>query len=334
MTRREALRGAGAAAAAVLGGCRRKPAELRRLKVTLMPRFTLAPFYLADELGYFAQQGLAIEVVSMTRSMDLLPVLAGGRVDVGFTAVTPGLVNAVARGAALRIVAARDMAVPGCTTGGTIFASAKAFPHGLNDLRQLKGKRVALSDRTGVFSFFLDAILARAGMTQKDLQMVTLRTADGVGALVGGRLDALVAANLDKDLDLVSEKVVRAVSVADILPNFQYTFIIFGKSMLEADRKVGVGFLAAYLRGLRDFQAGKDPKAFQKLAEAGHSDLTTVRNACRTGLSHDGRVEVAHVKRVVDWAVANGYSEKAPDIAQLVDNSRVEEAYRLVEQER
>jgi ABC-type nitrate/sulfonate/bicarbonate transport system substrate-binding protein len=168
-------------------------------------------------------------------------------------------------------------------------------------------------------------------MTKKDLSIVGLRSADGVAALLGGRLDALVAANLDKDLSLVSQKVVQVVSFADLLPNFQYTFILFGKSMLEADRKVGVDFLAAYLRGLWDFQAGKDPRAFQKLAEAGHSDVTAVRNACRAGLSRDGRVEIADVQRVVDWAVSEGLCEKSPDMSQLVDNTRVEEANRLAQ---
>jgi len=333
MNRREVLRGAGAlAAVAAMGNCRRKPADLRRhLRVTLVPRFTLAPFYLADKLGYFAQRGLQIEIVPMAQSSQLLPVLAGGKVDVGFTAVTPGLANAVVRGAALKIVAARDMAVPGCTTGGTIYASANIFPGGVKDLRQLKGKRLALNNQTGVMGFFLDVILQSAGMTRKDLRIVNLRSADGVVAVLGGRVDALVAANLDKDLDLVSQKVVRAVSFADLAPNFQYTFILFGRSMLEADRKVGVDFLAAYLRGLWDFQVGKDPRVFQKLAEAGHSDLTAARNACRAGLSRDGRVEIADVKRVVDWAVAEGLCEKAPDMSQLVDNTRVEEAYRLAE---
>jgi NitT/TauT family transport system substrate-binding protein len=331
MNRRDALRRAGWLAAAAVAGCKRKPSPLRRLRVALLPRFTLAPFYLADELGYFAEQGLEIEITPLAQAAQSLPVLAGGKVDVGFTSVTPGLVNAVARGARLKIVAGRDMAVPGCNTGGAVFASAKAFPKGLKDARKLRGKRVSLNDRVGMMSFFLDKILETAGMTQADLKIVQLQTTQGAAALIGGSLDALVAANLDKDLDLISNKVVRSVSMADLLPNFQYTFVLFGRTMIEGDRSMGVGFLEAYLRGVRDFQAGKDPKTFEKLAAAGHSDLTAVRSACRNSLTRDGRVDVASVKRMVDWAVRKGFSEKAPDLADLADNSWVEEANRRLE---
>ena len=331
MNRRDALRRAGWLAAALAAGCKRKPSPLRRVRVALAPRFTLAPFYLADEVGYFAAQGLEIEITPLAQTAQFVPLLAGGRVDVGFTSVSAALINAVARGARLKIVAGRDTAVPGCNTGGAVFAIAKAFPKGLKDARMLKGKRVSVNDRVGLMSFFLDTILETAGMTQADLKIVQLPSIQGAAALIGGSLDALVAANLDKDLDLVSRKVVRSVSMADLLPSFQYTFVLFGRTMLEGDRSMGVGFLEAYLRGVRDFQAGKDPKAFEKLAAAGHSDLTAVRSACRNSLTRDGRVDVASVKRVVDWAVRKGFSHKAPDMAELVDSSWVEEANRRLE---
>lgn len=331
MTRREVLGRSAWAAAAMAGGCGRKPGELRRIQVALIPRFTLAPFYLADELGYFAAKGLQIEVVPVPQSQQLLPLLAGGKVDVGFTGVSPGLVNAVLRGAQLQIVASRDRAVRGCSTGGVIYGSAKVFPDGLNDLHALKGKRLALNNQMGLLGFFLDTILATAGMTPDDLEIVKLQIAEGSAALASGRVDAMIAANLDKDLDLATHKVVRGVSMADLLPDFQYTFILFGKSMLQADREVGVVFLEAYLRGLRDFQAGKDPKVFQELAAAGNSELTAARSACRSSLTTDGHVEVANVKQVVDWAIAKGHCEKSPDMTQFVDNERVQEAYRRLE---
>jgi NitT/TauT family transport system substrate-binding protein len=331
MTRREVLGRTTWAAAAMAGGCRRKPVELRKIQVALVPRFTLAPFYLADELGYFTAKGLQIEVVPVPQAQQLLPLLAGGKVDVGFTGITPGLVNAVLRGAQLQIVAARDRAVRGCSTGGVIYGSAKAFPNGLSDLHALKGKRLTINSPIGLMGFFLDTILATAGMTQADLEVIRLQAADGAAAVVSGRVDAIIAASLDKDLDLATTKVVRGVSMADLLPDFQYTFILFGKSMLQADRETGVDFLEAYLRGLRDFQAGKDPKAFQELAAAGHSELAAARSACRASLSTDGRVEVANVKQVVDWAIAKGHCEKSPDMAQFVDNERVAEAYRRLE---
>jgi ABC-type nitrate/sulfonate/bicarbonate transport system substrate-binding protein len=327
MNRRTALTAAAAGVAAALGGCRPRQTKLQRLRVALLPRFTLAPLYMADELGYFAEHGIEMERVPLAQSTEVLPMLAVGKVDVAFTSVGPGLINAVVRGAPIRVVAARDVVVPGCTTGGTIFASAKAFPNGLKDLRQLRGKRVVSNNSTGVMTFFLDELLRAAGMTRGDLKMVHLRAMDGVAALLSGKVDALVAANLDKDLSLVSTKIVRSVSFAEVSPNFQYTFVLFGKAMVQGDRRLGVNFLAAYLRGLWDFQAGKTPKALTELALAAHSDPGAAEDACRQGFAHDGLVNTADVQRLVDWAVARGFCEKAPAIDQLVDNTMVRDAF-------
>ncbi len=327
MNRRSVLAAGAAWSALALAGCRAKKAALRRLRVALVPRFTLAPLYLADEKRYFEAEGIQIERLPLSQSNEVLPTLAAGKVDVAFTSIGPALINAVVRGAPIRVVAARDMVVPGCTTGGTVFASAAAFPDGLKDLRQLRGKRVVVNNPTGVMSFFLDELLRSVGMTLKDVKTVNLRSVDGVAALLGGKVDAVVAANLDKDMSLVSAKIVRGISFAEVSPNFQYTFVVFGKAMVEGDRRDGVSFLRAYLRGLRDFQAGENPKALEELALAAHSDPGTVEGACRQGFAPDGIVDPGDVQRLVDWAVARGFCEKAPPLDRLLDNSMVQEAH-------
>ncbi len=327
MNRRTVLSAGAVWAAVALAGCGRKKSTLRRLRVALVPRFTLAPLYLADEKGYFAAEGIEMERLPLSQANEVLPMLAAGKVDVAFTSVGPALINAVVRGAPIRVVAARDMVVPGCTTGGTVFASAKAFPDGLKDLRPLRGKRVVVNNSTGVMSFFLDELLKASGMTRKDIKIVGLRSMDGVAALLGGKVDALVAANLDKDLSLVSAKIVRGVSFAELSPNFQYTFVLFGKALVEGNRRDGVGFLRAYLRGLRGFQSGESPKSLEDLALAAHSDPGAVQEACRQGFAGDGIVNPGDVERLVNWAVAGGFCEKAPPLDRLLDNTMVQEAY-------
>lgn len=327
MNRRTLLAAGSAWSALALAGCGGRQAGMRRVKVALVPRFTLAPLYLADEKRFFQAEGIQIERVPLAQPNEVLPMLAAGKVDVAFTSVGPALLNAVVRGAPVRVVAARDMVVPGCTTGGTVFARAAAFPDGLKDLRRLRGKRVVVTNPTGVMSFFFDELLKSAGMTRNDVNIVYLRSVDGVAAMVGGKVDAVVAANLDKDLSLVSAKIVRGVSFAELSPNFQYTFIVFGKAMVEGSRRDGVRFLRAYLRGLRDFQAGENPKALAELALAAHSDPGAVEGSCRQGFAPDGIVDPGDVQRLVQWAVARGFCQQAPPLDRLLDNTMVQEAY-------
>ncbi len=315
-------------AAAAVAGCRRKPPQPRKLRAGLIPRFTLSPLYLADELGFFRQAGLEVEMRPFPEAAHMLPPLAAGLIDAGFIMPMPGFINAVLKGSRMSIVAARDLAAPGCGSGGAIFGNRKAFPNGLRDLRLLKGKRVAIPGQTGLPAFYLDQLLASVGLTRADVQPVIMRQPEAAAAVASGQIDALAAAHMDKDLDYVSGNVIRSVTLSEIMPNYQYSFIVFGPTLLEGGLEAGVSFLWAYLRGVQAYRAGHSPRALEELARATRSDPAAARAACRDGISADGSVDPVSVQRFVDWAVTNGYVPRAVEASLLIDTRFVEEANR------
>ena len=70
-----------------------------RLDVIILPYITYAPYYIAIEEGYFAEQGIEVEVVSMTGTEEVMPALSSGQVDVASGLISAGMLNAIARGA-------------------------------------------------------------------------------------------------------------------------------------------------------------------------------------------------------------------------------------------
>ena len=313
---------------AALTGCGKKGRQPHRLRVGLIPRWRLAPVYLAHELGFFQEAGLKVDFHRFAGHLEMLLLLAGGALEVGFNWATGGFINAVLKGARLRIVASRDIAVPGCDTGGVIFGYRKSFPQGLHDLRLLKGKRVAVHDHTDLGAFFLDQILASAGMSSDDVKLLSMGSPEAATALMGGKIDAVPTASLDKDLDFVSANVVRSITLSELLPNYQYTFVLFGPALLDGAPEIGVSFLEAYLRGVRAYRAGQTPRALEELALAGHNDPAAARAVCRESISRDGTVDRASVQRFVDWAAKKGFIPRAVDASQLIDTRFVEEALR------
>jgi hypothetical protein len=137
MNRRPALAGVTGAA---ISGCGRPP-RLRLLRVSTLPRIISTPLYLADERGYFGNAGLELDFQPLAEAAQITPLLAAGRIDVAFAGVVAAVFNAIARGARFRVVAARDVAIAGCTS--EIYGSRHASPRGFPDVRELKGKRVA-----------------------------------------------------------------------------------------------------------------------------------------------------------------------------------------------
>jgi NitT/TauT family transport system substrate-binding protein len=314
--------------AAALAGCGKEDRQPRRLRVGLIPRFTLAPLYLADELGFFREAGLQVELLPFQDAPAMLTLLVGGGIQAAFVIPTAGFLNAVLRGARLRIVASRDIAVPSCTTGGAVFGHVKSFPNGLRDLRALKGKRVAVHGLMSLPAFFLDQLLASAGMTTTDIRLVFMSYPEAAAAVTAGKIDAVAAAHMDKDLDYASAQVVRSVTLAEILPNYQFSFILFGPALVEADPEIGGSFLWAYLRGVHAYRAGRTPRALEELARATRAQPAAARAACRDGISADGRVDPASVQRFVDWAVRKGYIPKAVQASQLIDTRFLDQAHR------
>jgi NitT/TauT family transport system substrate-binding protein len=296
-----------------------------------MPRFTLAPMYLAEELGFFRETGLEVDFHPSSGSVEMIPLLASGQVQVSMSSPTPAFINAALKGARVKIVAARDIAAPACQGGGAIFGSRKAFPNGLRDLRSLKGKRVAIASQAGIPALLLDEMLEFGGLTTRDVTVLTMRAPEAAAALSAGKIDAVSAVDLEKDLDYLLPNIIRSATLSELLPNYQYSFVIFGATLLEGDPEIGTAFLSAYLRGVQEYRAGKTPRALEELARAAHHDPAAARTACRESISRDGRPDRASIQRFVNWAVRKGFIPRAVDASELIDTRFVEEANRRLE---
>ena len=96
-----------------IAACRKAAAPVP-VHVVAMPYLYMASLYLADELGHFAKEGLHVDIEQMEGSTVTIPVLAGGKADAAFFGIHPALINAVARGARIRIVAGRQFYSTDC----------------------------------------------------------------------------------------------------------------------------------------------------------------------------------------------------------------------------
>src|SRR5829696_5294336 len=64
-----------------------------------------AGFFIAEEKGYFREQGLIVDTTTFASATEIVAPLGAGQLDVGGGAPSAGLGNALARGITLKIVA-------------------------------------------------------------------------------------------------------------------------------------------------------------------------------------------------------------------------------------
>jgi NitT/TauT family transport system substrate-binding protein len=87
------------------------------LKVFLAPFLSFGPYFIAEEEGFFVEQGIRVEFLKVSEAM-ALQAIAQGEIDVWAGIYTAGYLNAIRRGADIRVVADKGhFATPfGCSS--------------------------------------------------------------------------------------------------------------------------------------------------------------------------------------------------------------------------
>ena len=328
MNRRSFL-GLGLPAAAGIG-CSRRAAAPFKMRVSATRRVFNAGLFTAQEMGFFGQMGLEVEIVPDLGRSEMIPLVAGGQVDVVSSPIGAATVNAVAKGVSMRIVAGRGVQAPNCGTLGTFYCRKDSFPKGLTDLRMLRGKRIDSRGPGGISDFFIGQMLESAGLTIEDMDVRRLSRQESIAALLGGGLDLILEYEADRRLTEVSDAIFVGPDLGALLPNFQFSFLYFGKRLIEADPGHGANFLAAYIRGVRAFVAGANPKWLDDYAREFKIDVAGARSQCRRFLTVNAEIDMKSLTRFVDWSVKRRYCPPTVSAQQMVDTRYLERAWKLV----
>lgn len=141
-----------------------------------------APFYIAEDKGFFKDHGVNVEVQSIESKADSKSALAAGRIQGVSTTIDTQIVNA-SSGIDLACVLALDT-----SSGGDGIIAKKEY-HSLEDL---KGKKVALDTTGGADFFWFQYLLHQKGMSIKDFDVQNMAAGDAGAAFVAGKVDAAI----------------------------------------------------------------------------------------------------------------------------------------------
>jgi NitT/TauT family transport system substrate-binding protein len=213
-----------------------------------IPSVQFAPFYLADQAGYYAEAGLDVEFQNKI-DPDLITLVGQGAVDVGLADGT-SVIPAVSQGIPIRYITTIYGQFP-----SIVFAKASS---GIDDAADLAGKRLGIPGRYGSSWIMLQALLASAGLTPDDLDIVEYPDFGQGAAVTQGAVDAATgfANNEPVQLGLTGEPA-SVLRIDDITP-LPGNGLIVGTSTLESKRDAIAAFVAATLRAMEDIAA--DPE--------------------------------------------------------------------------
>lgn len=227
-------------------------AEARKVRVAI-PSLSLPmlPFFIANEKGYYRDEGLEVELIVMGGGrLSNLALLVG---EVDFTTVPTAAITAALQGAPLRIV---------FTAYYRPLFSLLSKPD-LKDVKQLKGKKVSSSGGTSATDVILRAILARNGLQMgRDVTIIAASGASTrLGALMSGVVDAAV---LPLPSNLSAEEAGFRTLVSFVKEDWVVLVgsIVVHQDLLKSDPLLVAKFIRGTLKGFfyaRENRSGSIP---------------------------------------------------------------------------
>ena len=172
---------------AIAVGLQGLPNEARGLEIVNLAltnrNFQMALYPIAQERGYMREEGIDLRPVLVRSELSIQAMIAG---SFQFSmAGTMGLVS-VAKGAApLKVILA---------TNDKVLSWILSKPE-VTSLKELKGKRLAVSGVTSATTIMAKQVLAKHGLdVDRDLSLInTGGTGNSIRALMAGSVDAIVA---------------------------------------------------------------------------------------------------------------------------------------------
>jgi NitT/TauT family transport system substrate-binding protein len=246
-------------------------AQQKNDTVTVAQTLSLAqaPYYVAVAKGYFAPEHLDVDADPQRGAQDTVAMLATGKLDISIGAISAGFYNAQNQGLDLRVVAALGIQ-PSPIVATPSVARKDLWDSGaIKSGKDFKGRKVAINVPGAIPEYFLYLIMAKYGMTIKDVDETILGFPQMVLALRNKALDvgilpepfATTAVREGVGAVVVPENGVGAGEIT--------TMVFFSGKFMRERPEVGIRFLRALLRAAHETQGAynKNPDLVAALAK-------------------------------------------------------------------
>jgi NitT/TauT family transport system substrate-binding protein len=197
---------------------------------------------IADAANTFKKAGTDVKIFRFDSGKTTRDAMISGRVDVGVIGATPFVI-----GAAKGQMQAIGLALYGAKTLAVV-ASLKS---GVNSIKDLKGKRIGSQFGSATDHVLKSKILPKAGLSEKDVQMINVRFQNHVSALAAGSIDAFAGV---EPFVTVCEVNKLGKSLTDYTPyDLEPVILAANTDLINKNRQGVIEFLRGYLAAVKIF---------------------------------------------------------------------------------
>jgi NitT/TauT family transport system substrate-binding protein len=316
--------------------------DLGVIKVGYLPISGFAPMFIAQELGYFAEEGLEVELEKFTTGDAMIAPLSLGHLDVGGGETGPALFNAIDQDLDVVVVGALASQPEGYG-GVPLLVRKELLDSGeVAEVADLEGRKVSVNVERGMAEYLLAKALESAGLTVDDVQLITIPFPEMPQAMANAAVDAAILPHPlaskalrpgENDEPPIAGVLVPGDKITDTPQNG--ALYIGTRLMDPANHEVCVKFMVAFLKGARDMQ-GDAWRENDDIVNAFLAYTTVPEAAVRKGVIYffdpNGKMNEASTEDIQAYHVGRGYTEFSEPLPldRLIDYSCLEDALAIL----
>lgn len=286
--------------------------EPQVLQIGVLPTRGALPLYVAQEKGYFADEGLDVKLIDFQSPAEKDAAFQAQEIDAMFSdLVAAALLRG--RGEGIKVVAL----ISGGEADEGRVAIVAAPQSGVQELAQLSGKTVALSPNT-IMDFVTDELLARHGIAPEEIERVPVGKIHlRLAVLLEGKV---AAATLPEPQITYAERAGGKVLVDDTDESRTFLVLAARQEICQANPESVHKMVKAYNRAVEEIN--RDPTAFREtLIRVGKFPKEAESTAKVTRYAHRRVPDEKQVARVIAWLQKKGTLADAFSYDALVEKS-------------
>ena len=318
------LSGCGANDSAAQSGSDAKDSDLRELTVVLdwYPNALHTFLYQAQEAGYFAEEGLTVNIQSPAGTNDALSMVAAGKADIGLYYQQDVIQARVEQDVPVKSVAAVVQAPL------NIVLSLKEKD--ITEPADLVGKTVGYAG-TELSEALIRSIMQKSGQDPSSVKMVDVGF-DLMSSMVTGNVDATIGCLVNHEVPQMEKEgfEVNYFFPDDYgVPQYYEGIFLANDDMIANEPEVLAGFLRACQKGFEDFKNDTDTVLQVLLDNQDESnfplDPDVEKQSCQTLLPLMETADAPFLSQSeacwqenIDWMYDEGLISTKPDVSEVM----------------
>jgi NitT/TauT family transport system substrate-binding protein len=195
--------------------------------------------YIAHEKGFFKDAGLDLDIKTFSTVAEGFPSLTTGQLQAA-SPVTAEAVSLAAKGVDFRIVTVMDTSI-----GADVILARNSVA----SVADFKGKKVAVQEG-GVGHFFLLQILAEAGLTSQDIEIVNTTPDAAAAAYQAGNIDIAYSYSPYMEKANDAQKDGRIIYDSSKMPTAIADVFVFRTDFIESNPQAVQAFVSGIFKAL------------------------------------------------------------------------------------